>query len=38
VSRFILRPNFTAAILDHQEDIMKGVYRNLRQRGLLPAR
>jgi len=36
VNRFILRPNFRVAILDHQEGIMKGVYQNLRQRELLP--
>jgi hypothetical protein len=37
VNCFILRPNFRAAILDHQEGIMKGVYESLRQRELLPA-
>ncbi len=37
VNRFILKPNFEAAILDHQEGIMKGVYESLRQRELLPA-
>ena len=37
VNRFILKPNFKAAILDHQEGIMKGVYESLRQRELLPA-
>jgi multimeric flavodoxin WrbA len=35
MSRFILKPNFRTAILDHREDMMKGVYENLRQRKLL---
>jgi multimeric flavodoxin WrbA len=36
VNRFILKPNFRTAILDHREGMMKGVYENLRQRELLP--
>ena len=38
VNRFILKPNFSTAILDHREGMMKGVYENLRGRGLLPER
>jgi len=37
VNRFILEPNFGAAILEHQEGVMKGVHENPRQRELLPA-
>jgi multimeric flavodoxin WrbA len=35
VNRLILKPNFSAAILDNREGMMKGVYENLKQRGLL---
>jgi multimeric flavodoxin WrbA len=36
MNRFILKPNFRIAILNHREGMMKGVYENLRQRELLP--
>lgn len=36
LNRFILKPNFSKAILDYREGPEKGVYENLRQRGLLP--
>jgi multimeric flavodoxin WrbA len=35
VNRLILKPNFGTAILDNREGMMKGVYENLKQRGLL---
>jgi multimeric flavodoxin WrbA len=36
INRFILKPNFTRAIVDHREGPVKGVYENLVQRGMLP--
>jgi len=36
MNRFIMRPNFSKAILDHREGPVKGVYVNLWQRGMLP--
>lgn len=32
---FILKPSYTKAILDYREGQVKGVYENLRQRGIL---
>jgi multimeric flavodoxin WrbA len=36
MNRFILKPSFSKAILDHREGPVKGVYGNLCQRGMLP--
>jgi hypothetical protein len=36
MNRFILKPSFSKAILDHREGPVKGVYGNLWQRGMLP--
>jgi hypothetical protein len=36
MNRFIMKPNFSKAILDHREGPVKGVYGNLWQRGMLP--
>jgi multimeric flavodoxin WrbA len=36
MNRFILKPSFRTAILEHREGMMKGVYENLVQRKLLP--
>jgi multimeric flavodoxin WrbA len=35
MNRFILKPSFSKAILDHREGPVKGVYGNLCQRGML---
>lgn len=35
MNRLILRPNFSKAILDYRDSMMRGVYENLAQRGLL---
>jgi multimeric flavodoxin WrbA len=37
MNRFILKPNFSRAIIDHRAGAVKGVYENLTQRGMLPA-
>ena len=35
INHLILKPNFSTAILDHRGGMMKGVHKNLEQRGLL---
>jgi multimeric flavodoxin WrbA len=37
VNSFIMKPNFSRAILDNRRGPVKGVYENLRQRGILLA-
>ncbi|MGE5550085.1 MAG: flavodoxin family protein, partial [Bacteroidota bacterium] len=35
LNRFLMRPIFRKAILDHKDGMMKGVYGNLKERGLI---
>lgn len=35
VNKFLMRPNFRSVILKHREDMMKGVFANLSERGLI---